>query len=409
MAHSHDAWPCGTPKPTGASETLGEKDNLRGTPVVGTPVTAEMRTFDVFHNCLPAFGGRLVSNLYRILETVIQQRIPLIISIAGPVTVSRQHHAWLIPLLRMGHVAYITVTDAICYHDGHDILKEGGTPLIYQTLIEGLDREYRDANIIRVTDCGFDEQVLFDQDRMTSAILLQPEFQRKMTGPEFRHRLGQWYGKLEERTDAQPGLLSTCAELGIPVFCGAPADGSTYLNAVKLRAMRDAGIIPHFNFELDLHGEVMESCAYHLWGLRNGKQQLAVLILGGGVPKNFTLQPEPALSQILCLDGIRGYDFDIQIVSAPVTDGSLSSCKPAEAHTWGKVSAEALATSTESVNGLDYSIIMPFMVHALLQRNFPPHEPYRLYDTREALQTALMEEIRLKGPQLLETIRFPLV
>ncbi len=368
-----------------------------------------MTTGDVLLNCCPAFGGRLISNVYRILEQVIRDDIPLIISIAGPVTVSRQHHAWLIPLLRMGHVAYLTVTDAICYPDGHDILQKGDLPVIYETLIEGRDREYRDAQIIRVTDCGFDERVLFDQDRMTSAILLQPEFQKKMAGPEFRHLLGLWYGRLEKVMCAQPGLLSTCAELGIPVFCGAPGDGSTYLNAMKLRAMRDAGIIPYFDFELDIHAEVMESCAYHLWGLRHGKKQLAVLILGGGVPKNFSLQPEPALAQILLLDGIRGYDFDIQIVGANVSDGSLSSCKPAEAHTWGKVSAEALATSTESVNGTDYSMIMPFMVHALLQRGFKRKQPHRLYFKRDELMFALLDEIRAKGPQLLESIRFPLV
>ncbi len=400
MAHS-ETHPCGAPK----HKSDGDAD-LRGKGVVGKPVNAFMTTYDVLLQSLPAFGGRLVSNFYRILETVIREDIPLVISLAGPVTVSRQHHAWLIPLLKMGHVAYLTVTDAICYHDGHDILKEGDLPVIYETLIEGLDREYREAQIIRVTDCGFDERVLFDQDRMTSAILLQPEFQKKMAGPEFRHRLGQWYGKLEKAAGVQPGLLSTCAELGIPLFCGAPGDGSTFLNAMKLRAMRDAGIIPRFDFELDVHAEVMESCAYHLWGLRNGKKRLAVLILGGGVSKNFTLQPEPSLSQILFLDDIRGYDYDVQIVGAQVTDGSLSSCKPSEAHTWGKVSAEALAASTESVNGTDYSMLMPFMVHGLLQRYFQRSEPHRLYDKREALMTALLDEVRAKGPELLESIRF---
>ena len=419
MAQSQkETFPCGTPKPeaetttepTSGSDAAPEHD-LRGKPVTGRPITSDMTTFDVLRDSMPAFGGRLVSNVYRILERVVEEDVPLVIAIAGPVTVSRQHHAWLIPLLKMGHVAYLTVTDAICYHDGHDILKQDDAPVIYETLIEGLDLEYRKANIIRVTDCGFDERILFDQDRMISAILMQPEFQRKMAGPEFRHLLGLWYGKLEKATGTQPGLLSTCADLGIPVFCGAPGDGSTFLNATKLRAMRDAGIIPRFDFELDIYAEVLESCAYHLWGLRTGKKQLAVLILGGGVCKNFTLQPEPALSQIFLLDNIRGYDFDVQIVGAQVTDGSLTSCKPAEAHTWGKVSKEALVASTESVNGADYSTIMPFIVHGLLQRRAEAmnRHPHRLYDKRDGLVAELMNEIKTKGPELLESIRFPLV
>jgi len=96
-------------------------------------------------------------------------------------------------------------------------------------------------------------------------------------------------------------------------------------------------------------------------------RQLAILILGGGVPKNFSLQPEPTLSQIFLLDGIRGYDFDVQIVGAPVTDGSLTSCKPAEAHTWGKVSREALMHTTESFQ-TDYSTVMPLIAWALLDK-----------------------------------------
>ena len=101
--------------------------------------------------------------------------------------------------------------------------------------------------------------------------------------------------------------------------------------------MAQLGLLDH-KFEIDVHREVFESCAYHFWGLtQSERRQIAVLILGGGVPKNFILQPEPTLSQIFLLDGIRGYDWDAQIVGAPVTDGSLTSAKPNEAYTWAKV------------------------------------------------------------------------
>ena len=92
---------------------------------------------------------------------------------------------------------------------------------------------------------------------------------------------------------------------------------------------------------------------------------LGTVILGGGVPKNYNLQPEPALGQILGLPDVRGYDFDVQIVTAPVTDGSLSSCPPAEAVTWGKVDKDTYLQTTESMQA-DYSMVMPFLVKALL-------------------------------------------
>src|SRR5262249_39241579 len=114
--------------------------------------------------------------------------------------------------------------------------------------------------------------------------------------------------------------------------------------------------------------EVFEACAYHRWGLfDHPAHALATLILGGGVPKNYNLQPEPALGQVLGIPNVRGYQFDVQIVTAPVTDGSLSSCPPAEAVTWGKVDKDAYLQTTESMQA-DYSTVMPFLVKALLDK-----------------------------------------
>ena len=130
--------------------------------------------------------------------------------------------------------------------------------------------------------------------------------------------------------------------------------------------MRQAGLIPDYGFDLDLHAEVFEACAYHRWGLfDNPVHALGTVILGGGVPKNYNLQPEPALGQVLGLPNVRGYQFDVQIVTAPVTDGSLSSCPPAEAVTWGKVDKDTYLQTTESMQA-DYSMVMPFLVKALL-------------------------------------------
>src|SRR5690606_3499623 len=98
----------------------------------------------------------------------------------------------------------------------------------------------------------------------------------------------------------------------------------------------------------------------------NPPNALGTLILGGGVPKNYNLQPEPALGQVLGLPNVRGYNFDVQIVTAPVTDGSLSSCPPGEAVTWGKVDKDTYQEATESMQA-DYSTLMPFIVKALLE------------------------------------------
>src|SRR6476620_9722365 len=138
---------------------------------------------DVFTNCLPAFGGAFLRRIYTILDRAIGMGCPLTVAIAGPVTVSGQHQAWLIPLLESGWIAYLSTTDAVCYHDGHrslDAHHRNGP--VFEVPIWGDDGALRDERTIRVTDMAFDEDVLLDQDKFLSAVLSASEMQPNMTG-----------------------------------------------------------------------------------------------------------------------------------------------------------------------------------------------------------------------------------
>jgi len=391
---------------------------------------------EILMHCLPAFGGAFLRRIYTILDTAIGRGCPLTLAISGPVTVSGQHQVWLLPLLETGWIAYLSTTDAACYHDGHRSLTDHRDP-IFEVPIWGDDGALRDDRTIRVTDMAFDEDVLLDQDRFITAALLRPEFQRTMTGTELRFKLGRLYAEAETQMGVAPGLLATCNRLAIPIFVGAPGDGSVFLNSMKLWAMKQAGLIDSYAFDLDLHAEVFEACAYHRWGLfdnvsDNAPGALGTLILGGGVPKNFNLQPEPALGQILGIPNVRGYNFDVQIVTAPVTDGSLSSCPPAEAVTWGKVDKDTYQQATESMQA-DYSTVMPFIVKALLDNRLEygrradeigeavlfeqepkargylrPREGYRLFDQRDELCKRLTADVRANREWLLDSLKYPL-
>ncbi len=405
---------------------------MQGRPQVKVRRVDECNTLDeLITHCFPAFGGAFLRRIYTILDRAIGAGCPFTLSIAGPITVSGQHQAWLIPLLETGWIAYLSTTDAVCYHDGHRSLDAHRDGPVFEVPIWGDDGALRDERTIRVTDMAFDEDVLLDQDRFLSAMLQRPEFQRSMTGTELRYRLGSFYDGQERAMRVPPGLLSTCSRLAIPVFVGAPADGSVFLNSMKLWAMRQAGLIDSYAFDLDLHAEVYEACAYHRWGLfDNPPNALATLILGGGVPKNYNLQPEPALGQVLGLPDVRGYNFDVQIVTAPVTDGSLSSCPPAEAVTWGKVDKDTYQQATESMQA-DYSTLMPFIVKALLDNRkkyenmaaeigeetlfaqepkargyLRSREGYRLYEQREELVQRLNKDVAANRDWLLESIQY---
>ncbi len=289
----------------------------------------------IFEDCLPAFGGAHLRRVWLLLDEAIGRGIPMSLAVAGPVTLSGQAQGWLNPLLDTGWFMLVSTTDAVCYHDGHRALDDAGDHPFFQVDIHGNDGALRDDRTIRVTDVGFSEDVLLGQDEYLRVLLRREEFQRRMSGTEFRWMLGRCYAEQEVKNGAEEGLLALCYRKGIPVFVGAPADGSVFLNSLRLWAMREAFGDAH-GFELDLHREVFESCAFHRWGVQDHEVgAIGTLILGGGVPKNFNLQPEPTLSQILGFEDVPGFLYDIQITTAPVTDGSLSSCPPAEAVTWG--------------------------------------------------------------------------
>lgn len=414
-----------------ANAPSGERREL-----VTRPVTEAESLDQILEGSLPSFGAAYLRRVWTLLDEAVGMGLPMTLAISGPVTVSGQHYTWLNPLLDTGWFCLLSTTDAVCYHDGHRALDAAKEHPFHEVAIFGDDGALRDEQTIRVTDVGFDEDLLLDQDRFSRALLKLPEFQRRMTGPEFRNLLGARYAAQEKHNGVPEGLLALCTRKAIPIFVGAPGDGSVFLNSMALWALREANPKNKgdaYAFELDIHGEVFESCAYHRWGIRESQTKaLGTLILGGGVPKNFNLQPEPALSQVLGFENVQGYLYDIQITTAPITDGSLSSCPPAEAVTWGKVDKDSYRKTTESMQ-CDYSIVMPFVVKALLDKRarferwaermgrdalFAKHpsargylrerEGYRLFARRDELLAKLLADVRAQSSRLRGESTYPL-
>ncbi len=413
--------PCAGPVGAGRREEL-----------VTASVTEAEELGQIFEQSLPAFGGSDLRRAWQLLDEAIGRAIPMSLAVSGPVTLSGQHHTWLNPLLDTGWFMLISTTDAVCYHDGHRALDGASRYPFFRVDRHGDDGRLREERTIRVTDVAFPEDALLEQDRYLRAVLRESEFQRRMSGPEFRYLLGRRYAAQERANGVPEGLLALCHRKAIPIFVGAPADGSIFLNSLALWAMEQAFGDRH-RFELDLHREVFESCAFHRWSVKESDARaIGTLILGGGVPKNFNLQPEPALSQILGFEEVAGYLYDIQITTAPISDGSLSSCPPAEAVTWGKVDKDEYRSTCVSLLA-DYTIVMPFLVRALLEKRarferwaermgsealFDKHPAargylrdaagYRLMDRREELCASLLEEIRAKERELREGLDYPL-
>lgn len=358
------------------SQRRKAKEELLGAPVTTMPVDECGSMHDAFASLPRACGASQQSTAYRILYRAITEEVPFVLAISGIGSLSNQTRFWINSMIRAGYIAAISTTDALVYHDGHDALRP--TPRgrrverpVRSVNPNGDDGEFRDNRVIRVYDVGFKEEILEEQDRVTRWIFQQPEFQHRMTTTERNYRMGKVYDALEQVRGVESGVVSTCYKYGVPIFIGAPGDGSNSLGMLPLKLNNELHGEP-FGFEYDTLGDVMESCAYHFWGLfTNPVKELGILIMGGGVPKNFALQPEPSLLQNFMLDEgkytVRGYKYDLQITSAPVSDGSLSSCPPAEAVSWGKVDRDTFHETTVSVYG-DYTQLFWPMAYALFEK-----------------------------------------
>ncbi len=362
-------------------------------------ITGKERPRDILENCFPAYVGRQERTAYELMRHSIEKDCAVFLTFSGAMTPAGLHQSCLIPLLERGLVDCITTTGANLYHDAHRIIGHR----VREIDPTAGDLQYRLARIIRIYDLGFWENALLETDKLFSAILRGAEFQKRMTTPELHYLLGARLARIERALGVkEPSLLSTAWRYGVPIFVGAVQDGSIFLNIVKLkRLLGDA-----FRLELDVCDDVFEMGAIQHHCFSTLGKRMAIWILGGGVPKNYTLQGEPLLDQILGVP-TQGFDIDVQLCVDPVDNGALSSCPAGEGHTWGKVSAESVETGSVYVHS-DVTAVFPWLTYALLGDAKMRRKPRRLYDARDAAVKTLQQEVDKRRRKLRSTLDYPL-
>ena len=367
----------------------------RARPVSPAPITGDESPEEILERMFPAYVGRQERTAYELMRRSVEERYAVFLTLSGAMTPAGLHQSCLIPLLERGIIDCITTTGANLYHDAHRILGHR----VKEIRPDAGDLLLREARIIRIYDLGFDEDVLLDTDRFFSALLLEDEFQTRMTTPELHWRLGRRVAEIEERLGVErPSLLATAYRRDVPIFVGAPQDGSIFLNIVKLKALYGDA----FRLELDVAADVYEMAAMQHWCATGLSRKLAVWILGGGVPKNYTLQGEPMLGQILDVE-CDGFDIDVQFCVDPVDNGALSSCPAGEGHTWGKVSPEGVERSVYV--HCDVTAVFPWVTYALMSRKGFKKKASRLYRQRKKALGALDREVDARRRALARTTR----
>jgi deoxyhypusine synthase len=307
------------------------------------------------------------------------------LTLSGALTPAGLGMSCLIPLIRAGFVDWIVSTGANLYHDTHYALD-----LPLHQSHPGLDDfALRQHDIIRIYDIVFDYSTLLDTDAFYRELIRDEAFARSMSTAEFHYEVGRYlHARAAALGKPANSLLAAAYECAVPVYTSSPGDSSIGMNLA-------ASALAGGRLQIDSLRDVNETAAI-VYQAKRGGGKSGVLILGGGSPKNFILQTEPQIQEVLGLEE-SGHDFFLQVTDARPDTGGLSGATAHEAMTWGKVDPERLPDSVTCYT--DSTIALPLLTAYALARH-APRPLRRLYDRREAdygaLRTAYAEQ-REKG------------
>jgi deoxyhypusine synthase len=311
------------------------------------------------------------------------------LSITGALTPAGLGISALIPLIQAGFVDWIISTGANLYHDTHF----GIGLSLHQGNTHVSDILLRQEEVVRIYDIFFDYSVLLDTDAFFRRIIEGKEFQKPMSSAEFHYLCGKYVRERERKLGLENrSLLAAAYEYAVPIYTSSPGDSSIGMN-VAAKALQGNKL--SFDPSLDVN----ETAAIVLAGKRGaihgkgdkGKKhggRSAVFILGGGSPKNFMLQTEPQIQEVLGIDE-RGHDYFLQVTDARPDTGGLSGATPGEAVSWGKVDPDRLPDAV--VCYVDSTVALPIITAYALAKH-EPREPKRLYERRGEFMELLMTE-----------------
>jgi deoxyhypusine synthase len=360
---------------------MGEmKRLLQGARIEPAPVTATTTLTELIDNAFLAYNGaRLREAAQLFTRRMLEDDVTIGISVSGALTPAGLGMSCLIPLIEAGFVDWIVSTGANLYHDTHfglGLSMHRGRPDLDDVAL-------RKDEVVRIYDIVFDYKVLLDTDAWFRKILFAEPFQREMGTAEMHHVIGRFVAERQRALGlTRKSLLAAAWEHAVPVYTSSPGDSSIGMNVAALA-------IEGCKLKIDVCRDVNETAAIVLAAKRSGGKS-GVLMLGGGSPKNFVLQTEPQVQEVLGIEE-KGHDYYVQFTDARVDTGGLSGATPSEAVSWGKVDPDRLPDTV--VCYCDSTIALPLLTAYALATH-RPRKPKRLYEQREALMDKLVREYR---------------
>lgn len=372
---------------------------LQGRRIDPAPITSSTSVAELVDEAFIAYNGaRLREACQLFTRKMLEPEVTVGMSLTGALTPAGLGISALIPLIKAGFIDWIISTGANLYHDTHF----GIGLAMHEGRSDISDIVLREEEVVRIYDIFFDYSVLLDTDAFFRKIISAKEFQKTMSTAEFHYLAGRYVHERERALGLkEKSLLAVAYEYAVPIYTSSPGDSSIGMN-VAAKALQGNKLA--FDPSLDVN----ETAALVLAAKRNatGKTadrkskvkgrgektsgRSACFILGGGSPKNFLLQTEPQIQEVLGIDE-RGHDYFLQVTDARPDTGGLSGATPGEAVSWGKVDPERLPDAV--VCYVDSTVALPIITAYALAKH-APREPKRLYDRRGEFMKLLTSEYK---------------
>jgi len=356
-----------------------KKIYLSGKRILPPAITGKEKLTDLISETFLAYNSaRLRQACELFTKKLLRPKTVVGMSLAGALTPAGLGPSCVVPLIKAGFVDWIVATGANMYHDLHFAFNFPlycGSPAVDDT-------DLRNNDVVRIYDIflGYTD-CLCATDEILRKILVQPEFQKEMGTAEFYYLLGRYAAEWEEKTgNKDVSVLAAAYRCGVPIHTSSPGDSTIGMNIAGLELK---GLKLRINPSIDVN----ETTSYVLYAKRSGGES-GVLLIGGGSPKNFVLQTEPQIQEILMLRDV-GQDYFIQFTDARPDTGGLSGATPHEAVSWGKVDPDRLPDAI--VCYLDSTVALPLLTAYALAKH-KPRKLRRLYDRRPELMERLKKE-----------------
>ena len=230
----------------------------------------------------------------------------------------------------------------------------------YQALEVPDDDTLRSLYIDRIYDTYIDEEQLQDCDHTILEIAngLEP---KAYSSRAFIREMGRY---LSEHGKKDNSLVKLAYEHDVPIFCPAFVDSSAGFGLVKHQVDNAKAGKPYLM--IDAVADFRELTEIKIRAGTTG-----LLMIGGGVPKNF-IQDTVVCAEILGHEDVEVHKYAVQITVADVRDGACSSSTLQEAASWGKVN-----TGIEQMVFAEAGSVMPLLASDAYHRGLWKDRPIR--------------------------------